>query len=399
MTDCPGPDRPTVRVLRLLSRMNVGGPSIHVINLTRGLAPWGFETRLLVGDPPRIEGSLIPLARREGIDINIVSGLTREIRPLGDLGALLSIIGEIRRFRPHVVETHTAKAGLLGRLAAVACGVPVTAHTFHGTLFEGYFTPAGTCGILAVERILARLSDLIIALSPGQRREILARLRPSDPRKVRVVPLGLDLTPFLPLPRRPGDWRRAAGIPDQACLIGIVARLVPVKNHLGLLDAFARLAAENERLHLAIVGGGELGDELRRRVTMLGLENRVHLAGIVQPIGQVYADLDLLVLPSRNEGTPLVLIESLASGCPVAATAVGGVPELLEGTSGSHLLGTGPDALVTGLRESIRDLGRLSRAAEAERQLMQRRFPIETLAGSMARMYRDALSRRTGRSW
>lgn len=399
MTDRPGTSGPPVRVLRLLSRMNVGGPSIHVINLTRGLAPWGFETRLLVGDPPMVEGSMIPLARQEGIDPGIIPGLTREIRPFGDLGALAAIVAEIRRYRPHVVETHTAKAGLLGRLAAVLCGVPVTAHTFHGTVFEGYFTPAGTCGILAVERLLARLSDLIIALSPGQRREILARLRPVEPGKVRVVPLGLDLTPFLPLSRKPGSWRRRVGVPDDACLIGIVARLVPVKNHLGLLEAFARLAAENEHLHLAIVGGGELEEELRRRVAALGLERRIHLTGIVQPIGQVYADLDLLVLPSRNEGTPLVLIESLASGCPVAATAVGGVPELLEGTGGSRLLGTGPEALVAGLRETLRDLGRLARAAEEERHLMQRRFPIETLAGTMARIYREALRRRTGGSW
>ncbi|HNW35163.1 MAG TPA: glycosyltransferase [Candidatus Ozemobacteraceae bacterium] len=383
-----------IRILRLLSRMNVGGPSIHVINLTRSLADHGFETRLVVGEPPLIEGSMIPLARQEGIEPRIIAGLTREIDPVRDAAAFAAIVSEIREFRPHIVETHTAKAGLLGRVAAVACGVPVTAHTFHGNVFEGYFSSAGTCGIMFAERILSRLSDLIIALSPGQRKAILDRLRLPKSEKVRVVPLGLDLSSFLHLPRRTGEWRRAAGIPENACLMGLVARLVPVKNHLGLMAAFRRLASEHERLHLAIVGGGELEAELRRWVLASGLAGRIHLTGIVQPIGQVYADLDVLVLTSRNEGTPLVLIEALAAGCPVAATAVGGVPELLSGVNGARLLGIDQETLVSDLRSVLSGLESLQHAAACNRGLMQRRFPIDTLAETMAGLYRGILRRR-----
>ena len=383
-----------IRVLRLLSRMNVGGPSIHVINLTRSLAGHGFETRLVVGEPPMIEGSMIPLARREGVQPCIISGLTRDIDPVHDAAAFASLLAVIREFRPHIVETHTAKAGLLGRMAAVACGVPVTVHTFHGTVFEGYFSSAGTCGIIFAERILSRLSDLIIALSDGQRDEILSRLRLAKPDKVRVVPLGLDLSSFLQLPRRTGGWRRVAGIPEDACLMGVVARLVPVKNHLGLLSAFRRLASEHEKLHLAIVGGGELESDIRQWVQNSGLADRVHLTGIVQPIGQVYADLDLLVLASKNEGTPLVLIEALSAGCPVAATAVGGVPELLSGVKGARLLGIDQETLVADLRTVLGGLAALQHAAASGRNLMQSRFPIDELAETMAGLYRGILHRR-----
>lgn len=388
-----------IRVLRLLSRMNVGGPSIQVINLTKLLDRRGFESRLIVGEPPAIEGSMIPLAEEAGVRPVIVPSLTRDLNPLKDAAAFAAIVAEIRSFRPHIVETHTAKAGVLGRIAALACGVPLTVHTFHGTVFEGYFSPAGSRAVITVERILARFTDLIIALTPGQRNEILAQLPQVKSSKVRVVPLGLDLSKFLSMPRKTGAWRREAGIPESACLLGVVARLVPIKNHLGLLEAFRRLAFEDSSLHLAIVGGGELEPGIARRIRELGLVGRVHMTGIVHSVERVYADLDLLVLPSKNEGAPLVLMEALAGGCPLAVTAVGGVPEMVSDIEGARLLGGDPDTLVSDLRKALDELDQMRASAEARRGSIPARVSNEEFGKTMAELYRSLLARKMPGTW
>lgn len=394
-----GPRERPIRVLRLLSRMNVGGPSIQVINLTQLLDRRGYESRLIVGSPPEIEGSMIPLAEKAGIRPVIIPSLAREPHPLKDAAAFASVVAEIRSFRPHIVETHTAKVGMLGRIAALACRVPLTVHTFHGTVFEGYFSPAGSRAVILAERMLARFTDLIIALTPGQRAEILGHLPGVKPDKVRVVPLGLDLSTFLATPRKTGAWRREIGVPESARLLGVVARLVPIKNHLGLLEAFRTLACDDPSLHLAIVGGGELEAAITRKVHDLRLEGRVHMTGIVHAVERVYADLDLLVLPSRNEGAPLVLMEALAAGCPLAVTAVGGVPELISGIEGARLLGTEPDALVAGLRSALGELDSMRSAAEARRASIPARVSNEQLGKTMDELYRSLLARKMPGSW
>ncbi|MBP7635630.1 glycosyltransferase [Candidatus Ozemobacteraceae bacterium] len=388
-----------IRVLRLLSRMNVGGPSIQVINLTQLLGRRGYESRLIVGSPPEIEGTMIPLAEKAGIRPVVIPSLARELHPLKDAAAFASIVAEIRSFRPHIVETHTAKAGMLGRIAALACRVPLTVHTFHGTVFEGYFSPAGSRAVILAERVLARFTNLIIALTPGQRADILGHLPGVNPSKVRVVPLGLDLSRFLAIPRKTGAWRRELGIPDSARLLGVVARLVPIKNHLGLLEAFRMLASEDPTLHLAIVGGGELGPAITQQIHELRLEGRVHMTGIVHAVERVYADLDLVVLPSRNEGAPLVLLEALAAGCPLAVTAVGGVPELVAGIEGARLLATEPEALVSGLRSVLDELEVMRSAAETRRASIPARVSNEQLGKTMDELYRSLLARNMPGSW
>ncbi|MFZ2959736.1 MAG: glycosyltransferase [Candidatus Ozemobacteraceae bacterium] len=423
-----------IRVLRLLSRMNVGGPSLHVLHLTRELDRRGFETRLAVGEPRAIEGSMIGLARDLGVEPIIIPGLDRPIDPLKDLRAFAEILRLIIDFRPDIVHTHTAKAGILGRMAAVMCRVPVIVHTFHGHVFEGYFEKGVSRGIIGLERVLARLSDLIITLSPFLREDLLRYLRIPRSEKVRVVPLGLDLSSFLlavrhkerkdnmpsilenseseacfaaeevrgsaaipniaenMVPQMP--WRDGLGLPAESILLGIVARLVPVKNHCGLLDAFALLARKDARLHLAIVGGGECEEEIRKSVERHGLLGRVHLTGIESSIQRVYADLDLLVLASHNEGTPVVLIEALATGCPVAATDVGGVRELLDGGRLGAILRKNPAGFFEDLEGALRRLPQLEWAAHLGRLEIQDRFRIDHLVDHVADLYGEVLQRR-----
>lgn len=381
-----------LRVLRLLSRMNVGGPSRHVINLTRSLEKFGYETRLLAGLPESAEGSMLALAETQGVIPNIVARLDRPVLPLSDFAAFQQIVREIRMFRPHVVHTHTTKAGILGRLAAVFCGVPAIFHTYHGFIFSGYFSEPMARLIVGVERFLAGFSDRLITLTPNLAAELSERFNLTNQGKITAVPLGLELDTNLNTPRHCGRWRAGLGIPDDAFLAGIVARLVPVKNHKMLLHAVAELVKTRPNLHLAIVGGGELEADLQRQAARFGIANHVHFCGIVTDIEKVYSDLDLLILSSRNEGTPVVAIEALASGCPVAATGVGGVPELLEGGRRGFLLPVDVRGFTAGLAEAV-DACRAGRYAidDAMRRQWAEQFSVEALSCKIDVIYRKTL--------
>ncbi len=339
--------------MRLLSRMNVGGPSRHVVNLTRALRGFGYETRLLVGIPESAEGSMLLWAESQGVVPDIIARLDRPVVPLSDFAAFQRIVREIRTFKPHVVHTHTTKAGILGRLAAVLCGVPAIFHTYHGFIFSGYFSEPVSQLIVGVERFLSGMTDKLITLTPKLAGELSSRLNLDSRRKIETVPLGLDLSRNLALARKSTGWRSHLGLGEKVFLAGIVARLVPVKNHAMLFTAIADLVRLLPDLHLAVIGGGELESELRKQAASMGISGHIHFCGIVENIEEVYADLDLLVLSSKNEGTPVVIIEALASGCPVAATRVGGVAEILENGAPGHILPVDQAGFTAKLRDAI----------------------------------------------
>src|SRR5262245_22558016 len=217
-----------IRVLRIFSRLNIGGPSVHVILLTAGLRARGYETRLVVGQEAPREGNLLDLANEKGVDCVPLPGLGREVRPLSDFRALRAIYAMIREFRPAIVHTHTAKAGLLGRLAARLARVPVVVHTYHGHVLRGYFGKLKTVAYRTLEKRCARFSDALIAVSEAVRQD-LDKLGVAPADRIRVIPLGLELAPLTGrLPR--GGLRRESGVPEDVPLVGIVGRLVPVKD-------------------------------------------------------------------------------------------------------------------------------------------------------------------------
>ncbi len=385
----------SIRVLRVLSRMNYGGPSRHVINLTACLQKYGYETRLLVGIPESAEGSMLELAHGCGVDPAIVARLDRPVMPLSDFAAFQQIVREIRSFQPHIVHTHTTKAGILGRLAAVLCGVPAIFHTYHGFIFSGYFSQPVSQLIVGIERFLAGITDRLITLTPSLACELSQRLGLNGSRKIETVSLGLNLKKNLEVSRRSTGWRKSLNLSDKHLLMGIVARLVPVKNHRLLLNALADLAAAMPDLHLAIIGGGELEAGLRQQAIDSGIADRVHFCGLISEIEEVYADLDLLVLSSKNEGTPVVVIEALASGCPVAATDVGGVAELLDGGEYGTLLPAEPEAFTASLRSALEKC----RWAEKKLDLPFRkqwcaRFSVEGLGAKIDAIYKKSLKLR-----
>jgi glycosyltransferase involved in cell wall biosynthesis len=381
-----------IRILRIFSRLNVGGPSLHVIHLAAGLGVHGFVTRLVVGHESEREGNLMDLALERHVDVLALSGLGREIRPFSDLRALVGLVRLARRFRPHVVHTHTAKAGVLGRVAARLARVPVLVHTYHGHVLREYFgrlTSAVFCGI---ERLLARGTDGLVTVSESVKADLVAmRIAPAE--RIRVVRLGLELAPFTgALPR--GVLRADAGFPAEAPLVGMVGRLVPVKDVSTFLRSARLVHAARPDARFSLVGDGPDRAALEAEVASLGLTGAVRFHGWRRDLPAVYGDLDVVVNASRNEGTPVALIEALAAGRPVVATAVGGTPDVLEhGAHGALVPAQDERALADAIQAALETPPSAERVAAARAHVLAR-YGVPRLLSDLAALYRELLHAR-----
>ncbi len=318
-------------MLRVIARLNVGGPAQHVAHLSE-LDRGAFRTLLAHGPVDNGEADMADLLPSDVESrIHLVPELGRRISWRQDVTAFIRLLQLCREFRPHIVHTHTAKAGTLGRLAALVwratAGTPCkVVHTFHGNVLSGYFGPVGSVGVRVIERVLAWGTDRILVVSPQQQEEIIRRLRIPF-AKVRLIRLGLALDELAePHPSTRPQW----GFPKSWPVIGIVGRLVPIKNHELFFRAARLFLDEGGEAGFVVIGGGEREAALRELVTRLNLEANVRFAGWRRDLHEVYAGLDIVTLTSRNEGTPVALIEAMAAARPVVATAVGGVGDVIE---------------------------------------------------------------------
>lgn len=384
-----------VRICRIIGRLNIGGPAIHAILLTEGLRLRGYETVLVAGQEGAREGSLRELAAQKGITPVFLAELGREIRPGRDLVALFRLVRLLRWQRPAIVHTHTAKAGALGRIAARLSGVPVVIHTFHGHIMHGYFSRRVTRFFLAIERCLAKASTAILTVSEGVRQDLL-RLGIGRPDRVEVMPLGLELDGLLRADARRGETRRRLGISPEVPLVGIIARLVPIKDHHTFLEAASDIHRSRPDVRFLIVGDGELRPYLERQVQALGLSQSVIFLGWQRELEPIYADLDLVVLSSLNEGTPVSLIEAMAAGLPVAATRVGGVPDLVEhGKTGLLVPPKDPMALSGAMDVLISDADRRREMGRLGRETIYPKYSEAALIDRMERLYSSVLAARS----
>ncbi|GIV80930.1 MAG: glycosyl transferase [Anaerolineae bacterium] len=385
-----------IRVMRIIARLNVGGPAIHVTLLTARMRPPAFDSTLVCGHVGPHEGDMAYLAEACGVTPVYVPELGRELSPLRDLITLFKLWRLMRRLRPDVVHTHTAKAGFVGRVAAWLAGVPVRVHTFHGHVFHGYFGPRKTALFLTLERLTARLTDRLITISPALKEELASVYHIAPAEKIAVVPLGLDLSPYLSTSRHLGEFRRQHELPADAPLVGIVGRLVPIKNHALFLKAAQRVRQSYPNAHFVIIGDGELRESLVAQAKALGIADAVTFTGFLRDLRPVYSDLDLLVISSDNEGTPVSIIEALAAGVPVVSTAVGGVPDLLDGGRLGTLVPPGdPDALAGAM---VRALRASPEEQSVLRQQVGEQFGIERLVNELGALYRELLESKRSRS-
>lgn len=369
-------------VLRLITRLNVGGPAQQALLLTALLRD-EFPTLLAAGTPAAEEGEM----DHPDVEVHRLP-LTRGLDPAQDARAVSSVFRLVRRTRPALVHTHTAKAGAVGRSVCVSRvgRRPALVHTFHGHVLEGYFSPSRQRSFIEIERQLAKRTDRLVAVSPQVRDELLA-LGIGRPSQYRVIPLGLDLTRFLAVTGPVGTLRRQLALSADVPLIGAIGRLAPVKNIELLLDAVARLPD----VHVALFGDGESRRALEQRAAALGLTPRVHFLGWATDVAGAMSDLDVVVLTSRNEGTPVALIEALAAARPVVATKVGGVPFVVEHGVTGLLAALDPEALATGIERAMSDRPAASAMAETGRIAVAERFSHGRLVRDMRGLYRELL--------
>jgi glycosyltransferase involved in cell wall biosynthesis len=380
-----------IRVLNIVARLNVGGPAIHVTLITEHLHAPEYESVLVAGTVGEAEGDMSYYAEEHGVRPMIIPELGRELHPLRDIKTLWKVYRLIRQFKPHVVNTHTAKAGLVGRVAARLAGVPVVVHTFHGHVFHGYFSPLKTRFFIVLEQIAGRMSDSIITLTVGQRDDLANKYHIAPPDKFTVMPLGHDLAAFARAPRKTGVFRRQWDIPLNGPLVTIVGRLVPVKNHALFLNAAASVLGQIPDARFVIVGDGELRADLEAQVDALGIREAVTFTGWQREVVPVYADSDVLVISSVNEGTPFTVIEALATGCPVVAAAVGGLPDFLDHGALGLLVPPGDaGALANAIVQTLRQ----APDAERLRTMIVERYGIARLARDLDKLYRELLAGR-----
>jgi glycosyltransferase involved in cell wall biosynthesis len=386
-----------VLIHRVIARLNVGGPAMHVVNLagTMNTGPW--RTRLVVGSLSADEGDMEYYAAERHVEVTHLGSLSREIDARGDLLTLAALYRLFRRERPDVVHTHTAKAGALGRLAAILAGVPVRVHTFHGHVLGGdYFSPRRTRLFLEIERQLARGTHRLVVLTRSQAREMAEGLGIAGAEKFAVVPLGLELEGFAGTdrPASRARTRRELGLAEETPAIGIVGRLVPIKNHELFLEAMAALGRRFPDATAVVIGSGEREARLRALTASLGLAERVRWLGWRRDLPGLYSALDVVALTSHDEGTPVALLEALAAGTPVVARDVGGVAEVLAATGEGRVL---PATAGAGEWASAleRELGRSPVPPEV-RGAVAVRYSVGRLAGDLGALYRHELARAGG---
>jgi glycosyltransferase involved in cell wall biosynthesis len=367
--------------------MNIGGPARHVTILTTRAGP-EFDGVLLTGEPEAREGSLEDEAVNAGAHVVHVPHLRRPLSPFGDVLALIWLFRYFRREKPAIVATHLAKAGTVGRLAAAMAGVPVRIHTFHGHVLDGYFGRASTTAFTMVERFLGRLTTRFVAISPEIASD-LDRLNIGRGKTI-VVRLGLDLDHLAGHPR--GALRTELGIGADAPLVGIAGRLVPIKAHDLFLDAAASVSRTHPDARFVIVGDGELWDELHREVESRGLSKIVSFTGWRADLPAVYSDIDVAVCCSRNEGTPVSLIEACAAGRAVIGTRVGGMPDIITpGVNGLLVPSGDAGALAAAMSELIVDPGRRAAMGAAGRSMVLERHGADRMVRELKELYRNLL--------
>lgn len=325
------------RILRIINRFNLGGPTYNVAYLTKYLSPW-FETMLVGGMKDSTEESSEFILKEMGIEPIIIPEMLREISFKNDWIAYNKIKKLIEAFKPDIVHTHAAKAGTLGRMAAYNLKVPVLVHTFHGHVFHSYFGKFQSTVYKNIERYLASKTSSVIAISEKQKEEISGVYRIVSPEKISVIPLGFDLSRFLEnQEEKRKKFRIKYQLDEDETAIGIVGRLVPVKNHRLFLEAVKYLKENSSKKFRAfIIGDGEAKYEIIRKAKELGLDftlgerkSMLTFTSWIHEIDIAYAGLDIVSLTSYNEGTPVSLIEAQAAGKPVISTWVGGIENII----------------------------------------------------------------------
>lgn len=394
------------RILRIANRFNLGGPTFNVAYLTKYL-PSDYETLLIGGDKEENEASSSHILQDLGIEPIIIPEMKRELSPGLDWNAYRKVKRIIRDFKPDIVHTHAAKAGAIGRQAAYDLKVPAIVHTFHGHVFHSYFGNLKTEFYKSVERNMAKKSSAIVAISEIQKQELSEIHRICESSKLHVIPLGFDLSRFdTDMNQKRSEFRTEFNIADDELAIGIIGRLVPIKNHHLFIRVAKQVLAEFDgKVRFFIVGGGEMQEELEQFCLEIGLDfnTTATVHEIKAPItfcswrtdiDRVNAGLDIIALTSKNEGTPVSLIEAQASGKPVVATDVGGTRNVVDDSvSGFVVAPDSEDEMTQKTLSLLRSDSMRKTFGNSGRELVRSKYHYERLIKDMTQLYETLLGR------
>lgn len=372
-----------IRIVRVIARMNVGGPAWQVSVLTRRLVPPEFQSTLVIGEVGEGEADFIRLRAPELPHV-VIEGLGRAVRPWSDLAAFVRLVRILREERPDIVHTHTAKAGVVGRLAAITARVPHRVHTFHGHLLNGYFSPAKTKVVVALERLLATRTSVIAAVGEKVRDDLLAvgigRLE-----QYRVVPPGVAAPSSIDR----AEARAALGLADHEVAVTFIGRLTAIKRPDRLLASFRCLASTAPNAVLLVVGDGELSEVSRRDAAPLG--DRVRFLGWRSDLDRILCASDVAVLTSDNEGMPVTLIEASMAGVPCVTTDVGSAREVVDHGVSGFVTSSEPSAIAQSLNSLVTDVDLRVRMGREAARRARRLFGEERLAADYAEIYRSVV--------
>ncbi len=397
------------RVIRILNRLALGGPVLNAVYLAKYLAP-DFETLLVVGEKEDHEKSAAYLADDLGINYITIPQMGRAINPANDFFTYQAIKKLIKKFNPDVVHTHAAKPGALGRMAASAVKVPAIVHTYHGHVFHSYFNNAKTKFFIKTERFLARRTDAIVVISEQQKKELSIDFKIAPANKFHLIPLGLDLDKFADCQEEKRQRFRAEfGLADDEIAIGIIGRLVPVKNHYLFLKGIKYLLDHSsKKIKAFIIGDGETRNDLENIAREVNIKfsiqhDAVHSHPLVftswrSDVDVIYAGLDIVALTSFNEGTPVSLIEAQAANKPIVSTRVGGISDIVVENETALLADKADSELFCNhLLKLVEDDGLRERLGANSRDHVVKRFSYQRLIRDMSSLYFELLANKTRR--
>lgn len=386
------------KVLRIINRFNLGGPTYNVSYLSKYL-PGEYETLLIGGPEEKGEASSLYIPKSMGLKPRILNNLNREINLKNDYKAYQEIKKIIKEFKPDIVHTHASKAGAVGRLAAISCNVPVIIHTFHGHVFHSYFGKAKTLFYKLIERYLAKKCSAIVAISEKQKQELTEIFKICDPKKTVVIPLGFDLNRFQENANTKRElFRTKYNLKENILAIGIIGRLAPIKNHTLFIDAIYFLANHTQQPFKAfIIGEGETKALLENYILQKGEINSVPFkdffvfTGWIEQVDTVLPGLDLVCLTSKNEGTPVSLIEAQAAGKFVISTNVGGIKDIVHSDCG--FIADNAQEFNTFLLKAVTNFNELNKKAKAGPEFTNQKFSFQRLVKDMDTLYKQLLAK------
>ena len=375
-----------VRVLRIIARMNVGGPAVQVSGLMRGFDTEIFEQKLLTGYCAADEADYL---EKVAVDVKAIriNGLGRSIKPRADLTSLFAIVMEIRRFKPDIIHTHTAKAGVVGRIASILSGKKsVRVHTFHGHLLHGYFGAGKTKLVILIEKFLALFTHQLLAVGKKVQDDLITA-GIGNSNKFAVMPPGLQLAH---VPSK-YEARQELGLDQNEIYCAFIGRITQIKRPDRFLDVAAKTKADNVKVHFIVAGAGELLQECQDRVAIESLP--VTFLGWREDIEVVLAAADFVILTSDNEGTPLSLIQAGMVGIPVVATNVGSTNEIVIDGKTGLLTDLSVDQLATAVTKVATDSDLRAQMGAAGKEYTMARYGVARLVKDHQDLYLRLLKR------